>query len=102
RAIVVLIHEGGIPANDNEFNGCPGVSGAIVNIARQMKDDINVIVSGHTHRAYNCTFGKKLVTSAASFGRIITAIDLTIDKRTDEIVSKSAQNVIVTRDVPRA
>ena len=101
RAIVVLIHEGGFPAAE-DYNGCPGVSGAIVDIAKHMKDDIDVIVSGHTHRAYNCTLGKKLVTSAAAFGRIITTIDLSIDKTTDEIVSKSARNVIVTRDVPQA
>jgi 5'-nucleotidase len=101
RAIVVLVHEGGFPAVD-EFNGCPGISGAIVEIADRIKDDVDVIVSGHTHRAYNCMLGKKLVTSAASFGRLITAIDLTIDKATDEIVSKTARNVIVTRDVTRS
>ena len=101
RAIVVLVHEGGFPI-DGEFNGCPGISGAIVEIAKRIKDDVDVIVSGHTHQAYNCRLGKKLVTSAASFGRLITAIDLNIDRATNEIVSKSAQNVIVTRDVPRS
>jgi 5'-nucleotidase len=100
RAIVVLVHEGGFPAGD-DFNGCPGVSGAIVEIAHRIKDDVDVIISGHTHQAYNCTFDKKLVTSAASFGRLITQIDLKIDRATDEIVSKAAQNVIVTRDVPK-
>jgi 5'-nucleotidase len=101
RAIVVLVHEGGFPAR-GDFNGCPGVSGAIVEIANRMKDDVDVIVSGHTHQPYNCMMGKKLVTSAASFGRLITTIELTIDKATDEIVSKRAQNVIVTRDVPKS
>ncbi len=101
RAIVVLLHEGGVPSGD-DISGCPGVSGAIVEIARRMKDDVDVIVSGHTHHPYNCMLGKKLVTSAASFGRLITAIQLTIDKATDEVVSKTAQNVVVTRDVPRS
>jgi 5'-nucleotidase len=100
RAIVVLVHEGGFPAGDN-FNGCPGVSGAILEISARIKDDVDVIISGHTHQAYNCTFGKKLVTSAASYGRLITQIDLTIDRTTDEVVTKAAQNVIVTRDVPK-
>ena len=101
RAIVVLVHEGGTPTG-SDFNGCPGVSGAIVEIADRIKDDVDVIVSGHTHQAYNCTFDKKLVTSAASFGRLITSIDLTIDRATDEVVSKTARNVIVTRDVPKS
>jgi len=100
RAIVVLVHEGGVPAG-TDFNGCPGVSGAILEIAARMKDDVDVIVSGHTHQAYNCTLDKKLVTSAASFGRLITSIDLKIDRATDEVVSKTARNVIVTRDVPK-
>jgi 5'-nucleotidase len=100
RTIVVLIHEGGVPAGD-DYNGCPGVSGPIVQMAERMSDDIDVIVSGHTHRAYNCTIGGKLVTSAASFGRVVTAIDLTIDARTADVVAKRARNVIVTRDVPK-
>ena len=100
RAIVVLIHEGGFPAG-GDYNGCPGVSGAILDIAERMSDEVDVIVSGHTHRAYNCVIDNKIVTSAAAFGRLITAIDLTIDKRSAEVVSKTARNVVVTRDVPK-
>jgi 5'-nucleotidase len=66
-----------------------------------MSDEVDVIVSGHTHRAYVCTIDKKLVTSASAFGRAITAIDLTIDKKTNELLSKTARNVIVTRDVAK-
>ncbi len=100
RAIVVLIHQGGVPVDD-DYNGCAGVSGPIVKMAQRMSDDIDVIVSGHTHRAYNCTIDGKLVTSASSFGRAITAIDLAIDQRTADVVSKTARNVVVTRDVPK-
>jgi 5'-nucleotidase len=100
HAIVVLIHEGGFPATNN-YNSCAGVSGPILDIADRMTDEIDVIVSGHTHRAYNCVIDKKLVTSAAAFGRIITSIDLTLDPRTGEVVSKTARNVVVTRDVPK-
>jgi 5'-nucleotidase len=100
RAIVVLIHEGGVPAGD-DYNGCPGVVGPITKIAERMSDDIDVIVSGHTHRAYNCAMDGKLVTSAAAFGRMISVIDLTISKRTGDVLSKSARNVIVTRDVTK-
>lgn len=99
HAIVVLLHEGGVPTG-GDYNGCDGVSGAILQIANRMSNDVDVIVSGHTHRAYICTIGTKLVTSAASYGRLITDIDLRIDKTTDKIVSKTARNVIVTREVP--
>jgi 5'-nucleotidase len=64
-----------------------------------MSGDIDVVISGHTHRAYNCSIGTKLVTSAASYGRLITDVDLRIDRRTGRVVTKSAHNVVVTRDV---
>ena len=70
-------------------------------IVERLSDDIDVVVSGHTHRAYNCTIDGKLVTSAAAFGRVISAIELTIDKRSADVVAKSARNVIVTRDVAK-
>jgi 5'-nucleotidase len=100
KALVVLIHEGGTPATADP-NGC-GVSGPIVDIAAGLSDDVDVVVSGHTHRAYICTMGNKLVTSALSLGRLVTDIDLTIDRATGDVVAKRAQNVIVTHDVPKA
>lgn len=99
KTIVVLIHEGG--AQTGSFNGCTGISGPIVQIAEQMNSDIDVVVSGHTHNAYNCMIANKLVTSASSFGRLITDIDLTIDTGTGDVVTKTAINRIVTRDVPK-
>ena len=100
--IVVLLHEGGVQTQGSAINGCAGMSGPIVGIANQMSPDIDVVVSGHTHAAYICNIGTKLVTSAASFGRLITDVDLTIDRATGDVVKKSARNVIVTRTVPKA
>jgi 5'-nucleotidase len=105
HAIVVLIHEGGIPkgeAGQEDPNGCEDFRGAIVDIARQMSQDVDVIVSGHTHRAYVCTIESKLVTSASSFSRLITDIDLRIDRPSGRVVAKTARNIIVTRDVAKA
>lgn len=99
KAIVVLIHQGGRPAEANP-NSCD-ISGPIVDIATRLSADIDVVVSGHSHQSYVCTLGTKLVTSAESYGRLITDIDLVVDRRTGEVVSKSARNVTVTRDVPK-
>jgi len=98
RAIVVLVHEGGMQEGDAP-DACHGLSGAIVPIVQRMSEDIDVVISGHTHRAYNCRIGTKLVTSAASYGRLVTNVDLRVDRRTGRVVSKSAHNVVVTRDV---
>jgi 5'-nucleotidase len=99
ETIVVLVHEGGFTTGT--FNDCAGISGPIVQMASAFNDEIDVVVSGHTHQAYNCTIDGKLVTSAGSFGRVITDIDLTIESTTGEVTAKTATNRIVTRDVPR-
>ena len=99
ETIVVLVHEGGFQTGDH--NACTGISGPIVGITNAMSDEVDVVVSGHTHAAYNCMIGTKLVTSAASFGRLITDIDLTIDTATRDVVSKTAVNRLVTRTVNR-
>lgn len=99
RAIVVLIHEGGsLP--EGVPDPCADLTGEIVGIVGQLSPEVDVVVSGHTHRDYTCTIGSALVTSAGSFGRMITDIDLTIDRRSGQVLSKSARNVVVTRDVP--
>ncbi|MFI7302992.1 bifunctional metallophosphatase/5'-nucleotidase [Micromonospora aurantiaca] len=100
KSIVVLLHEGGVQ-NGGGINDCTGFSGPIVDIANRMDPSIDVIVSGHTHAAYNCNINNKLVTSASSFGRLVTQIDLKIDPRTRDVVSASANNVVVTRDVEK-
>ena len=99
ETIVVLVHEGGFTTGN--YNDCAGISGPIVEMASAFNDEIDVVVSGHTHQAYNCTIDGKLVTSAGSFGRVITDIDLTIESTTGEVTAKAATNRIVTRDVPR-
>lgn len=100
EAIVVLLHEGG--ATPGGINECPGISGPIVDIVGRMSDAVDVVVSGHTHQAYNCRLDGKLVTSASAFGRLVTAIELTVDRARRDVVSARAANLIVTRDVDRA
>jgi len=103
ETIVVLLHEGGNQTGPDawDINGCNGLAGPIVDIANGMSDAIDVVVSGHSHQAYNCEIGNKLVTSASSFGRLVTDIDLSIDRRTGDVLTASANNVIVTRDLAK-
>ena len=93
EAIVVLIHEGGYPTGD--YNECPGISGAIVDIVRKFDRAVDVVISGHTHQPYVCEIDGRLVTSADKYGTIVTAIDLKLDRVTRDIVSAKADNVIV-------
>ena len=89
KAVVVLLHEGGV-VSTGSINGCAGVSGPIVNIVSRLDDAVDLVVTGHTHQAYNCKLangaGREVpVTSAGSFSRLITRIDLTIDTRTRDV-----------------
>ncbi|MFI5854619.1 bifunctional metallophosphatase/5'-nucleotidase [Streptomyces parvulus] len=115
KSIVALIHEGGFPASTSYNYDCDapgagdGVSGPIVDIAKNITPQVDALVTGHTHNAYVCTVpdpaGKpRMVTSAASFGRLYTDTTLTYDRRTGDIARTSVKsaNHVVTRDVPKA
>jgi 5'-nucleotidase len=115
NAFIVLLHQGGAqrppappafpgPApTGNEYtdvNKCVNFNGPEMEaIANGLDPRVSVIVSAHTHQPYVCRMRGKLVTSAASFGRLVTDIDLTIDRRTKEVTQAEATNKIVTQDV---
>src|SRR5262249_3698187 len=85
EAIGVLIHEGGFPTGD--YNECPQISGRIVDIVKGFDKAVDVVVSGHTHQAYNCVIDGRLVTSADKYGTLVTRIDLKLDRKTRDVVS---------------
>lgn len=112
KSIVVLLHEGGLPASGAYNYDCnspgagDGISGPIVDIAENLDPQIDAVVSGHTHQAYDCTIPDpngqpRLVTSGSSFGRLFTEINMTYDRKTRDIVrtSMEAENRVVSRDV---
>jgi 5'-nucleotidase len=93
EAIVVLIHEGGLPTGD--YNDCPGIAGPIVDIVKKFDKAVDVVVTGHTHRAYVCEIDGRLVTSGDKYGTLVTAIDLKLDPATRDVISAKANNNIV-------
>ena len=97
ETIVLLIHEGG--AATGRFNQCVGISGPIFEIVNRLDPAVDVVISGHTNAAHVCNINNRLVTSAASFGRLITDLDLVINEKTGDVVSMQGQNNIVTRNV---
>ncbi len=100
EAIVVSLHEGG-SAGATDVNGCTDPAGPAFDIARGIDDAVDVVLSGHTHTGFVCPdVDGKLVTQGLSNGRLITDVDLSIDRLSGDVVAKTAENVIVTRDVP--
>jgi 5'-nucleotidase len=105
RTFVVLIHQGGqqnAPFANGfmDINRCDNFTGDIKPIVEALSPQVDVVVSAHTHQPYVCRFNGILTTSASSFGRLITGINLTIDNSSKDVVADSAVNHIVTRDVP--
>lgn len=115
NAIVALVHEGGYPASSAYNYDCDaggsgsGLSGPIVDIAKNTSADVDALITGHTHNAYVCTVpdpsgNDRLVTSAASYGRLFTELDMKYDRYTHDIVrtSVSGSNHVVNRTQDKA
>jgi 5'-nucleotidase len=99
EAIVVLIHEGGYPTGD--YNECPGISGAIVDIVKKFDRAVDLVISGHTHQAYVCEIDGRLVTSGDKYGTIVTAIDLKLDPVTRDVISAKLEQQWLDPKRPR-
>ncbi|URI07609.1 bifunctional metallophosphatase/5'-nucleotidase [Aquincola tertiaricarbonis] len=119
EAIVVLVHQGGFQgAGNSDINGCVGdLAGSdIAGIVKQLDNAVDLVISGHTHAAYNCSrntldngsvareaglpnkAGRKVpVTSASAFGRVLTEVDLKIDPVTRDVVDVSPRNRLIDR-----
>lgn len=101
RAIVVTIHQGTFQTS---FTGptnpeVTALTGPIVDIVKKLTDDVDVVVSGHTHGFTNALIANDngtpmLVTQSFSASTAYTDIDLAISRRTRDVVEKSA--VVVT------
>ena len=105
--IVLLLHEGGqqnapFSGGFMDVNKCENFTGPdLLDIVDRLDPAVDLVVSAHTHQPYVCRFNGRLVTSAASFGRLITSIDLTIDRHAGKMVSAAAENHVVTQTVAK-
>ena len=141
ESIVVLVHQGGFQNSPNgtpsasasasDINGCigdlrnaDGTEADIRPIVARLDNAVDLVVSAHTHAAYNCSattvdvtgnsaatkvstprptglpnkIGRLVpVTSASAFGRVVSSIDVTIDPSTRDIVAVAPTNVLVDR-----
>jgi 5'-nucleotidase len=110
EAIVVLLHEGGsVPVSGNgagdvnAINDCTSPTGAIPQIVPAFDDEVDIVITGHTNWAVNCVIDGKVVTGAASQGRLITDIDAKVSPATGDFIGPiRVNNRIVTRDVAAA
>jgi 5'-nucleotidase len=96
EAIVVLLHEGGF--TNATLDDCHGLTGTITEIVPKFDKAVDVVVTGHTNGIYICTLDGRLVTSAGAYGTRVTDISLLIDRRSGDIIAKSAQDIVIRQD----
>jgi 5'-nucleotidase len=104
RSIIVLLHQGG---KQRAYEGTtrPGdnVSGAVKRILWDLDDEVDVVISGHTHAFTNALIPNKngkeiLVTQAWSYGRGYADIELAISRASKDVVKKTATIVTAWAD----
>jgi 5'-nucleotidase len=96
EAIVVLLHEGGF--TNATLDDCHGLTGTITEIVPKFDKAVDVVVTGHTNGIYICTLDGRLVTSAGAYGTRVTDISLLIDRRSGDIIGKSARDIPIRQD----
>ena len=106
KSQVVLVHQGDSPPATNGPNDCGVSSGPAYTIAKNVSASIDAVFLAHSHQQYNCVVNDpkgnpRPVIQGLSFGRLLSVVDLQIDRRTQDVIrSKTvAHNEIVTRTV---
>ena len=94
EAIIVLMHDGGYGTTTGGT-----ITGDIVPIVEAMDDEVDVVLSAHSHQRYWGYVDGKLVTQAHSAGRAFADVDLVLDRKTGDVVSKSAAIVPVASEM---
>ena len=93
RAIVVLAHNPGVSNIDGS-----NASGEIIEIAKTVDDEVDVIFAGHNHAYLNAEVDGKLLVQSYAYGTAFSDVDLKIDRRTKDVVAKKAEIVTTYQD----
>jgi 5'-nucleotidase len=95
ETMVLLIHQGGTAKELYDQKECASLSGSIVDIVKRLDKAVDVVVSGHTHRGYQCRVDGRLVTQSDQYGHIMMQIDLSIDPKTKDVISATSDAIVV-------
>lgn len=91
--VVALVHDG---AESNACEDVEAADDAFGRLVRETSADVDAIFSGHTHRAYACTFDvegsdvPRPVVQGGQYGTHLAQVGLTWDASAGELVAASA------------
>lgn len=100
RAIVAIIHNGANPpAGQNLPDSLIKLSGPIVPILEKLDNEIDVVITAHTHTSTNMIYKTSkgssfLITQAYSKGMGYADITLEINRESGEVINKQAEIVM--------
>lgn len=108
HAFVVLLHEGGEqdqyggPTKTAE-EGAGEITGRVADIVSRLDEDVDIVLSGHTNKFTNGYIDNAggrpvLVTQAYYAGKAFADVTVTLDPKTREITSSSAEIVTAFAD----
>jgi 5'-nucleotidase len=86
KSIVVLAHNPGSSGVNGE-----NPTGTLVDIANNVDDEVDIIFGGHNHAYMNATVDNKLIVQSYSYGTAFSDVDIEIDPKTKDIVTKRAE-----------
>ncbi len=84
--VVLLVHEGAATTSEASATDPASAFGKIVN---GVDADVDAIISGHTHLAYNHTIGGRPVVSAGQYGVNLNQLVFTVDPVANTVAVKS-------------
>ena len=95
QVFVLMIHEGGGTKEPFDKPECSELKGPIIDIARRLDPAIRLIVSGHTHKGFQCVVEGRTVTQAAMGGHVLSRIKMLVDPVNADVRKIEVHNVVV-------
>lgn len=102
--IIVIMHEGGSQrAYEGNTRENSKVEGKINDIVKQLDDDVDVVMAGHTHQFLNAYIPNRngasmLVTQANSYSSSFAEVTLTVDTQDLRVKNKTARIITTYAD----
>ncbi len=95
KVFVVLIHEGGQTTEAFDQPECKQLKGPIVGIVKRLDPAIRLIISGHTHKGFQCQVDGRTVTQAEMGGHVLSRIRMQVAPDSGKVLGITVRNVPV-------
>jgi 5'-nucleotidase len=93
RSVIVLAHNPGSSGVNGE-----NATGELVDIAKGVDDEVDIIFGAHNHAYMNAMVDNKLLVQSYSYGTAFSDVDIEIDPSTKDIVTKRAEIITTFQD----